>query len=75
MVRGGLGANDVGNCIFRERYCGTPKVQVSMVPNEQARVDADDLSDSAAIDNHTKTDAIRVALRGRRRGQEFHPQR
>ena len=37
-----------------------PKGAVSLVPNEEARVDADDLSDSAAIDNHTKTDAIRV---------------
>lgn len=37
-----------------------PKGSVSLVPNDQARQDADDLSDSADIDKHTKTDAIRV---------------
>ncbi|MFT7594286.1 MAG: putative dehydrogenase [Paracoccaceae bacterium] len=37
-----------------------PKGAVSMVPNEEVRQDADDLSDSADIDKHTKTDAIRV---------------
>lgn len=36
-----------------------PKGAVSMVPNEEAR-DGTDLSDSADIDKHTKTDAIRV---------------
>ena len=37
-----------------------PKGAVSLVPNDQARTEADDLSDSADIDKHTKTDAIRV---------------
>lgn len=37
-----------------------PKGSVSLVPNDEARSDADDLSDSADIDKHTKTDAIRV---------------
>lgn len=37
-----------------------PKGAVSMVPNDEVRQDADDLSDSADIDKHTKTDAIRV---------------
>jgi len=36
-----------------------PKGSVSMVPNDEARQDADELSDSADIDKHTKTDAIR----------------
>ncbi|OSQ55720.1 oxidoreductase [Marivita cryptomonadis] len=36
-----------------------PKGSVSMVPNEAVRSDADDLSGSADIDKHTKTDAIR----------------
>jgi len=35
-----------------------PKGSVSLVPNEEAR-DGTDLSDSADIDKHTKTDAIR----------------
>ena len=30
------------------------------MPNDEARTGADDLSDSADIDKHTKTDAIRV---------------
>lgn len=37
-----------------------PKGAVSLVPNDEARTEADDLSDSADIDKHTKTDAIRV---------------
>ena len=37
-----------------------PKGSVSLVPNDEARSDADKLSDSADIDKHTKTDAIRV---------------
>jgi len=37
-----------------------PKGSVSLVPNDEARVAADDMSDSADIDKHTKTDAIRV---------------
>lgn len=36
-----------------------PKGSVSLVPNDEARSDADKLSDSADIDKHTKTDAIR----------------
>lgn len=36
-----------------------PKGSVSLVPNEEARDDAEDLSGSADIDKHTKTDAIR----------------
>ena len=36
-----------------------PKGAVSLVPNDEARQGADDLSDSADIDKHTKTDAIR----------------
>ena len=37
-----------------------PKGCVSLVPNEEARGDDLDLSDSADIDKHTKTDAIRL---------------
>jgi len=37
-----------------------PKGSVSLVPNDQARSGAEDLSDSSDIDKHTKTDAIRV---------------
>jgi len=37
-----------------------PKGCVSLVPNEEARDGTGDLSDSADIDKHTKTDAIRV---------------
>ncbi|MEO9779766.1 MAG: Gfo/Idh/MocA family oxidoreductase [Sedimentitalea sp.] len=37
-----------------------PNGSVSLVPNDEARTDADELSDSADIDKHTKTDAIRV---------------
>ncbi|MCR8722719.1 Gfo/Idh/MocA family protein [Frigidibacter sp. ROC022] len=37
-----------------------PKGSVSLVPNDEARHDADELSDSADIDKHTKTDAIRL---------------
>jgi predicted dehydrogenase len=37
-----------------------PKGSVSLVPNDEARGSAGDLSDSADIDKHTKTDAIRV---------------
>ncbi|MDU9006353.1 Gfo/Idh/MocA family protein [Sedimentitalea todarodis] len=37
-----------------------PNGSVSLVPNDEARTDADKLSDSADIDKHTKTDAIRV---------------
>ncbi len=37
-----------------------PKGSVSLVPNDEARTGADDLSGSADIDKHTKTDAIRV---------------
>lgn len=37
-----------------------PKGCVSLVPNEEARQGTEDLSDSANIDKHTKTDAIRV---------------
>jgi predicted dehydrogenase len=37
-----------------------PKGSVSLVPNEEARKDANELSDSADIDKHTRTDAIRV---------------
>ena len=37
-----------------------PKGSVSMVPNDEARGAADELSDSADIDKHTRTDAIRV---------------
>ncbi|TNF19010.1 MAG: Gfo/Idh/MocA family oxidoreductase [Rhodobacteraceae bacterium] len=37
-----------------------PKGSVSLVPNEEARDEAEDLSDSADIDKHTKTDAIRL---------------
>ena len=37
-----------------------PKGSVSMVPNDEARQDAGKLSDSADIDKHTKTDAIRL---------------
>ncbi|MBW7921748.1 MAG: Gfo/Idh/MocA family oxidoreductase [Rubellimicrobium sp.] len=37
-----------------------PKGAVSLVPDDHAREDADDLSDSANIDKHTKTDVIRV---------------
>lgn len=37
-----------------------PKGSVSLVPNDQARSGAKDLSDSSDIDKHTKTDAIRV---------------
>ena len=36
-----------------------PRGSVSLVPQEEARADAGDLSDSADIDKHTKTDAIR----------------
>jgi predicted dehydrogenase len=37
-----------------------PKGSVSLVPNDQARASAAQLSGSADIDKHTKTDAIRV---------------
>lgn len=37
-----------------------PKGAVSLVPNDEARQGTDDLSDSADIDKHTKTDAIRI---------------
>jgi hypothetical protein len=37
-----------------------PKGSVSLVPNDEARQDADNLSSSADIDKHTKTDAIRL---------------
>ena len=37
-----------------------PKGCVSLVPIEEARQGTEDLSDSANIDKHTKTDAIRV---------------
>lgn len=37
-----------------------PKGSVSLVPHDEARAGADDLSDSANIDKHTKTDAIRL---------------
>jgi len=37
-----------------------PKGAVSIAANQHAREDEDDLSDSANIDKHTKTDAIRV---------------
>ncbi|MDF0603554.1 Gfo/Idh/MocA family oxidoreductase [Psychromarinibacter sp. C21-152] len=37
-----------------------PKGSVSLVPNEEARGESEDLSDSADIDKHTKTDAIRL---------------
>jgi len=37
-----------------------PKGAVSLVPDDHAREGADDLSDSANIDKHTKTDVIRV---------------
>ena len=37
-----------------------PKGSVSLVPNDEARQESEDLSDSADIDKHTKTDAIRV---------------
>ena len=37
-----------------------PKGSVSLVPNDEARTGAYDLSGSADIDKHTKTDAIRV---------------
>lgn len=37
-----------------------PKGAVSMVPDDHARDGADDLSDSANIDKHTKTDVIRI---------------
>ena len=36
-----------------------PKGSVSLVPNDEARRDAEKLSSSADIDKHTKTDAIR----------------
>lgn len=37
-----------------------PKGSVSLVPNDEARKGAQDLSGSADIDKHTKTDAIRI---------------
>ena len=37
-----------------------PKGSVSLVPNDEARKGAGDLSGSADIDKHTKTDAIRI---------------
>jgi hypothetical protein len=37
-----------------------PKGSVSLVPQEEARSEADALSGSADIDKHTKTDAIRL---------------
>jgi predicted dehydrogenase len=37
-----------------------PLGSVSLVPNDEARGAAEDLSDSADIDKHTKTDAIRL---------------
>ena len=37
-----------------------PKGSVSLVPDDRAREGEDDLSDSANIDKHTKTDVIRV---------------
>jgi hypothetical protein len=37
-----------------------PKGSVSLVPQEEARTEADALSGSADIDKHTKTDAIRL---------------
>ena len=37
-----------------------PKGSVSLVPNDEARAGAEDLSGSADIDKHTKTDAIRL---------------
>lgn len=37
-----------------------PKGSVSLVPNEEARKGTAELSDSADIDKHTKTDAIRI---------------
>ncbi len=37
-----------------------PKGSVSLVPNDEARAGAQDLSGSADIDKHTKTDAIRL---------------
>jgi hypothetical protein len=37
-----------------------PKGSVSLVPEEEARSEADALSGSADIDKHTKTDAIRL---------------
>ncbi len=37
-----------------------PKGSVSMVPNDDARDDAETISDSADIDKHTKTDMIRL---------------
>ena len=37
-----------------------PNGSVSLVPNEQARTEAEAISGSADIDKHTKTDAIRI---------------
>jgi len=37
-----------------------PQGAVSLVPDDHAREEAEDLSDSANIDKHTKTDVIRV---------------
>jgi predicted dehydrogenase len=37
-----------------------PNGSVSLVPNDQARTEAETISGSADIDKHTKTDAIRV---------------
>ncbi len=37
-----------------------PKGSVSLVPNDSARKGSDDLSGSADIDKHTRTDAIRI---------------
>jgi predicted dehydrogenase len=40
-----------------------PKGSVSLVPQDEARSEADALSGSADIDKHTKTDAIRCIMR------------
>ena len=46
--------NNLSETAFFVKDIVGPKGAVSMVPNEKARVDVDDLSDSAAIDKNTK---------------------
>lgn len=48
-----------------------PKGSVSLVPDDQARQDADDLSGSADIDKHVRTDAIRVHYADVDEGKNF----
>ena len=60
LVRGGLGADDVGDRVLREGHRGAEGRRSRSCPQEEARSEADALSGSADIDKHTKTDAIRL---------------